>query len=141
MVAISPLHCQPSLATLKFRHYIYTRLYPASWNLGLHSHTQHLLLSFAGESYAGVYVPMLAQAIVAGNADGQRPQVNIQASVTYVHFAVAHSPPPFPTPFPPCALLASTHVTPSNLCCNVPKCCMFGLLHARLQHKCSMLSR
>ncbi|KAL3138597.1 hypothetical protein ABBQ32_006363 [Trebouxia sp. C0010 RCD-2024] len=31
-----------------------------------------------GESYAGVYVPMLAQAIVASNAEGHLPHVNLQ---------------------------------------------------------------
>lgn len=53
----------------------------SSWEVNVHRQTVHILPFVTGESYAGVYVPMLAQAIVAGNADGQKPQVSIQASL------------------------------------------------------------
>lgn len=36
------------------------------------------VLFVAGESYAGVYVPTLAQAVLQGNNAGQKPYINLQ---------------------------------------------------------------
>lgn len=40
--------------------------------------TAHPVL--AGESYAGIYVPMLARAVVRGNEEGHEPAINIKVS-------------------------------------------------------------
>lgn len=34
----------------------------------------------AGESYAGVYVPTVVDEVLKGNAQGQHPKLNLQAS-------------------------------------------------------------
>ena len=37
-------------------------------------------LMSAGESYAGVYIPMLASAILDGNTAGTTPKINIRGN-------------------------------------------------------------
>ena len=43
---------------------------------------QHTVLS-AGESYGGVYVPMLAQTVLDGNDAGALPRLNLKVHVTF----------------------------------------------------------
>jgi carboxypeptidase C (cathepsin A) len=45
----------------------------------MHPGTARLI---AGESYGGVYVPMLAQAVLDGNDAGALPQLNLKARAT-----------------------------------------------------------
>jgi len=40
----------------------------------------HCELLPAGESYAGIYVPMLAREVVGGNQKGARPRINIRGA-------------------------------------------------------------
>ena len=41
----------------------------------------------AGESYAGVYVPTLAQEVLRGNDAGHKPHINLQVSFTQCHLS------------------------------------------------------
>jgi len=43
-----------------------------------HNELAHNAFFVAGESYAGIYVPMLLRRLVAGNAQGELPAVNIE---------------------------------------------------------------
>lgn len=45
------------------------------------AHPQRPPSPHAGESYAGVYVPNLARAVLEGNERGEEPQINLQVKV------------------------------------------------------------
>ena len=43
----------------------------------------------AGESYAGVYVPLLAQTVLDGNGAGAMPTLNLKVRTGFMHLRVA----------------------------------------------------